>query len=333
VDSYGLPLMQQPQLQQHFHQQAALFPPATFLKQDEPVQDNLVVFKTDFNPDFQTFNYEEQYQGSSHQQDKYGNAYEEQEESENAPSVTVVRKSPESTITSFQEQFEHQNRYESKSNTVNEEDAYYDNTGKSTDKENSQEDYEEENNNSSQNEDGSSTSYIPNGPLVTSYYTTLPNREAAETLATLAAAGNINSNLVNHIRKSEDQGSVPIRGNVPVEEDYAEEDEQGQRQEEESEQSSVQINKPVTTLQRPKETEEEEGDRPSREHEQRHPGIHATKHEEELQEDTEYMDYGAESDEQGYKDDQGPAESVDLQDATPANTDLQFGARIRPKRN
>ncbi|PNF19960.1 hypothetical protein B7P43_G09967, partial [Cryptotermes secundus] len=158
-----MPLMLQPQLQQHFHQQAAVFPPATFLKQEEPVQDNLVVFKTDFKPDYQTFNYEEQYQGSSHQQDKYRNAYDEQEESENVPSVTVVRKSPESTITSFQEQFEHQKTHEAKLNSVTEEDIYYDNTATNPDNENTQEDYEESNNNANQNEGDSSTTYVSNG--------------------------------------------------------------------------------------------------------------------------------------------------------------------------
>lgn len=342
VDSYGLPLMQQPQLQQHFHQQAALFPPATFLKQEEPVQDNLVVFKTDFNPDYQTFNYEEQYRGPSQQQDKYRNAYDEQEGSENAPSVTVVRKSPESTITSFQEQFENQNPYESKSNSVTEEDAYYDNTETNPDNENNQGDYEENNNNNaSQNEDGSPTSYVSNGPLVTSYYTTLPNREAAETLATLAAAGNINSNLVNHIRTVEDQSSAPIRGDAPVEEDYAEDEEQVGHVglEEETEEQAPQINKPLSTFQRPKEAEEQATVRLNGGDKQRHSGIHALKPEEEVQEEEEYMDYGSELDQQGYKHDQGAAGNTDVekkpheQDTTPINTNLQFGARIRPKRN
>jgi hypothetical protein len=331
VDSYGLPLMQQPQLQQHFHQQAALFPPATFLKQEEPA---LL-----FNPDYQTFNYEEQYQGPSQQQDKYRNAYDEQEGSENAPSVTVVRKAPESTITSFQQQFENQNPYESKSNSVTEEDAYYDNTETNPDNENSQGDYDESNNNNaSQNEDGSPTPYVSNGALVTPYYTTLPNREAAETLATLAAAGNVNSNLVNHIRNVEDQSSAPIRGDAPVEEDYAEDEEQvGQ---EEGEEQAPQINKPLSTYQRPKETAGQEAVGLSGADKQRHSGVHALNpQEEEVQEEAEYMDYGAELDQQGYKHDHGAAGNTDVdnkqheQDTTPTNTNLQFGARIRPKRN
>jgi hypothetical protein len=334
VDSYGMPLMLQPQLQQHFHQQAAVFPPATFLKQEEPVQDNLVVFKTEFNPDYQTFNYEEQYQSPSHQQDKYRNAYDEQEESENAPSVTVVRKSPESTLTSFQEQYENQKTYESKSNSVTEEDAYYDNAATNPDNENSQEDYEENNNNAGQNEDGSSTSYISNGPLATSYYTTLPNREAAETLATLAAAGNINSNIVHHIRNVEDS-SAPLPGDVPVEEDYAEDEEK----EKENEEPLPPINKSQNTFQRQKETEEQETVRLSSEHKQQHPVIHPLKPEEEVQEEPEYMDYSEELELQGYKHDQGAAGDTDQEkkqheeDVTPANTNLQFGERIKPKRN
>lgn len=336
VDSYGMPLMLQPQLQQHFHQQAAVFPPVTFLKQEEPLQDNLVVFKTDFKPDYQTFNYEEQYQGSSHQQDKYRNTYDEQEGSENAPSVTVVRKSPESTITSFQEQFENQKTYESKSNAVTEEDTYYDDTVTNQDNENSQEDYEESNNNASQNEGGSSTSYVSNGPLATSYYSTLPNREAAETLATLAAAGNINSNLVNHIRNVEDQSSTPIRGDVPVQEDYAEE-EKGEG--EESEQSPLQINTSLNTFQRPKESETPETVRFSSEHKQQHSNIRPHKTEEEVQEEPEYMDYSEDLELQGYKHDQGSLGDTDVEkkqhkeDVTPTNTNLQFGERIRPKRN
>lgn len=33
------------------------------------------------------------------------------------------------------------------------------------------------------------------------YYTTLPNRETAEKLAALAAAGNVNSHLIGHLKK------------------------------------------------------------------------------------------------------------------------------------
>lgn len=337
VDSYGMPLMLQPQLQQHFHQQAAVFPPATFLKQEEPVQDNLVVFKTEFNPDYQTFNYEEQYQSSSHQQDKYRDAYDEQEESENAPSVTVVRKSPESTITSFQEQFENQKTYESKSNTVPEEDTYYDNTATNPDNGNNQEDYEENHNNVNQNEDESSTSYISNGPLATSYYSTLPNREAAETLATLAAAGNINSNLVNHIRNVENQSSTPIRGDVPVEEDYAEEEKDDE--EEESEESPPQINTSLNIFQRPKQAEPQDTVRLSSGHKQQHSIIRPLKPEEEVKEEPEYMDYSEDLELQGYKHDQGSVGDTNVEqkqhkdDVTTTNANLQFGARIRPKRN
>lgn len=334
LNSYGVRLVQQPQLQQHFHQQASVFPPANFLKQEEPVQNNLAVFNTEFKPDYQTFNYEEQYQGSSHPQDNYRVAYQEQDESENSPSVTVVRKSPESTVTSFQDQLENQNAYESKSNSVNEEETYYDNAATNTENENNPEDYEENNNN--QNEAESSTSNGGSGALATSYYTTLPNREAAETLATLAAAGNVNSNLINHIRNGETESATPIQGDAPVEEDYIEEEEE----EEESEDPSPEISKPAN-LQRPKETEVQQTTRFTSEHMDRRPMIHPSQHQEQIQEDTEYVDYSADVDQQGLKHGQdtiGDTESGNKEqnkgnNTKSTNTNLQFGARIRPKRN
>jgi hypothetical protein len=152
----------------------------------------------------------------------------------------------------------------------------------------------------------------------------LPNREAAETLATLAAAGNINSNLVHHIRNVE-QSSAPIRGDVPVEEDYAEDEEK----EKESEETPPPI----------KDTEEQERVRLSSEHKQQHSVIHQLKPEEEVQEEPEYMDYSEELEPQGYEHDQEVAGDTDVEkkqhkeDETPTDTNLQFGARIRPKRN
>jgi hypothetical protein len=336
LESYGVRLVQQPHLQQHFHQQASLFPPATFLKQEEPVQDNLAVFKTEFNPDYQTFNYEEQYQGSSHQQGNYRGAYPEQEESENSPSITVVRKSPESTVTSFQDQLENQNIYEPKSNSVNEEETYYDNTATNPENENNPEDYEENHNNSNQNEAESSTSYGGSGALVTSYYTTLPNREAAETLATLAAAGNVNSNVINHIRNGEQENVTPNRGDAPVEEDYVEEEDE----EEESEHPFPQTSKPVN-IQRPKETKVQEATRFSSEHRETRPGVHPAHHQDQIQEDTDYVDYSVDVDEQGPEHEQetigntesGKKEQNKGNNTKSTNTNLQFGARIRPKRN
>ena len=335
-NSYGVRLVQQPQLQQHFHQQASVFPPANFLKQEEPVQNNLAVFNTEFNPDYQTFNYEEQYKGSSHQQDNYRGDYQEQDESENSPSVTVVRKSPESTVTSLQNQLENQNLYEAKSNSVNEEETYYGNTATNTENENNQEDYEENHNNSNQNEAESSTSYGGSGALATSYYTTLPNREAAETLATLAAAGNVNSNLINHIRNGETQSVTPKGADVPVEEDYVEEEEE----EQEGEDPSPQTSKPAN-FQRSKETEVQETTGFSSEHMDRLPVGHPSQHHEHIQEDTEYVDYSEDVDQQGLQHGQetigntepGKKEQNKGDNTKSTNTNLQFGARIRPKRN
>ncbi|XP_015116461.1 putative uncharacterized protein DDB_G0271606 [Diachasma alloeum] len=51
----------------------------------------------------------------------------------------------------------------------------------------------------------------------TPFYTTLPNREAAEKLAALAAAGNVNSQLMGHIRKQQKkQESEEAQGDEPL---------------------------------------------------------------------------------------------------------------------
>ena len=336
LNSYGVHLVQQPQLQQHFHQQAPVFPPANFLKQEEPVQNNLAVFNTEFKPDYQTFNYVEKYQSSSHPQSNYREAFQEQDESENSPSVTVVRKSPESTVTSFQGQLENQNVYEPKSNSVNEEETY-DNTATNPENENNPEDYEESHDNNNQNEAESSASYGGSGAPATSYYTTLPSREAAETLATLAAAGNVNSNLMNHIRNGETEIVTANRGDTPVEEDYVEEEEE---EEEESEDTTPQISKP-SNFPRPKETEVQETTRFSSEHMDRRPVVNPSQHQEHIPEDTEYVDYSADVDQQGLQHgqetigntDSGKKEQNIGNNPKSTNTNLQFGARIRPKRN
>ncbi|KAL6260027.1 hypothetical protein P5V15_009933 [Pogonomyrmex californicus] len=44
---------------------------------------------------------------------------------------------------------------------------------------------------------------VPHNVISTRFYTTLPNREAAEKLAALAAAGNVNSRLIGQLRKQE----------------------------------------------------------------------------------------------------------------------------------
>jgi len=278
----------------------------------------------------------EKYQSSSHPQSNYREAFQEQDESENSPSFTVVRKSPETTVTSFQGQFGNQNVYEPKSNSVNEEEAYYDNTATNTENENNPEDYEENHENSDQNEAESSASYGGSGALATSYYTTLPNREAAETLATLAAAGNVNSNLINHIRNGETEGVTPNRGDAPVEEDYVEEE----MEEEEIEDPAPQISKPANPP-RPEETEVQETTRFSIEHMDRRPVVHPSHHQEHIQEDTDYVDYSADVDQQGLKHGQetigntesGKKEQNKGNNTKSTNTNLQFGARIRPKRN
>jgi len=44
---------------------------------------------------------------------------------------------------------------------------------------------------------------VDDSPMSTRFYTTLPNREAAEKLAALAAAGNINSHLIGQLQKQQ----------------------------------------------------------------------------------------------------------------------------------
>jgi hypothetical protein len=231
-------------------------------------------------------------------------------------------------VTTFQEEFENQNDYEPKVNSVKEEDNYYETVATEVENDNVQEDYEEGNNSANQNEASAyySQGDDSNSAIATSYYTTLPNREAAETLATLAAAGNINSNLVSHIMNGEKEGDEPTRGDAPVEEDYAEE-------EVESEHTTAQIS-------RPKETEVQEATRLRAEQRQRRPvSPPPPQPEEEVQEDPEYADYATDLDKQGSKYGQGGAGNTESErkqqnkeDTESTDVNLEFGARIRPKR-
>ncbi|XP_015432106.1 PREDICTED: probable serine/threonine-protein kinase yakA [Dufourea novaeangliae] len=54
--------------------------------------------------------------------------------------------------------------------------------------------------------------------ISTQFYTTLPNREAAEKLAALAAAGNVNSQLIGHLRKQQQQQQQQLQETVQNEE-------------------------------------------------------------------------------------------------------------------
>ncbi|KAJ9582242.1 hypothetical protein L9F63_003371, partial [Diploptera punctata] len=307
---------QQPQ-SQHY-QQTNLFPNSNYI-----TQDNQGGIKTDFNPEFQSFNYEEQYKNAGGQE-VYSGEYQEQEGSENVP---VVRKSPEGTLTSYQNE-----NYEQKSNSLSEGNSYYDNDANNADG------YEKSNNND-QN-DSKQYSYFPqvdggNGALGSSYYTTLPNREAAETLATLAAAGNINSHLANMKNgrqedraqvTEDDKDSVPA---VPQEEEgeeeeeieYVEEEEEEEGDEEQPEVTPVpaptqppQITKPVPVVyQRQKENDVRASIRfPSRQN-LRKPSVPIREEGTENEEETRQSD------------------STEETQQKPSN--VQFGTRIRPKRN
>ncbi|XP_015588469.1 putative uncharacterized protein DDB_G0271606 [Cephus cinctus] len=68
----------------------------------------------------------------------------------------------------------------------------------------------------SSNQQGQSTYFTKvgkDGSIATQFYTTLPSREAAEKLAALAAAGNVNSHLIGQLRKHQEsqqnEGPMP----------------------------------------------------------------------------------------------------------------------------
>ena len=327
VDSYGVPLNQQPQLQQHYHQQTALFPNSNFLTQGN--QNNAGTLKTvqgDFSPDFQTFNYEEQYKNAGIPSESYSGDYQEQEGSENVPAVTVVRKSPESTLTSYQKE----NNYEQKANSLIEDNPHYDSNAANVGTDVNSEDYEEPNNDDNQNEPKAPTAYYSqidsgNGALSSSYYTTLPNREAAETLATLAAAGSISSHLANHLRNDEQENRTPAPKNPQPEEEVEEEEYEDEEEQEQPEVTPAppppqppQIIKPVV-YQRQKETDVRGSTRyPNsniRQQYQRRPAIPSR---EETNEDSEDTDYDTDQDSQGTR--QRETNEVNV-----AKTDTDYG--------
>ncbi|CAB0044898.1 unnamed protein product [Trichogramma brassicae] len=54
-------------------------------------------------------------------------------------------------------------------------------------------------------EKAAAANYLEDKGLTSQFYTTLPNRDAAETLAALAAAGNVNSQLIGQLRKQQQE--------------------------------------------------------------------------------------------------------------------------------
>lgn len=213
VDSYGTPLVQQPQLQQHFMQQANLPLPQNqvfhpeYVNQIQDVPDSV---KNNFKPQFHTFNYEEQSRHKSVPNDfaqsrVTGDYQIEPETSENNPSVSVQTPNEALAQTQYVQQ-------------------YFANT--------------EENVNENVVEDESDkeatrilSQLASNGEVSPNmFYTSLPNREAAEALASLQAAGNVNSNLMKNLPQN-DQPSNGMRIYVPDEEESEEMQTSGETEE------------------------------------------------------------------------------------------------------
>lgn len=197
VDSYGTPLANQPQLQQHFMQlqttpisqisvsggNQPLFQPEFNQIQDVPqsVKDNFQ------KPQFHTFNYVEQGHAQSRNQDY---------ESQSTENVAVV-KTPNDAVS--QSQYVQQYFINNDENNINENNVE---TEEQNDKE------------ATRILTQLATKEVP--PNM--FYSTLPNRETAETLATLQAAGNVNSNLMKNIQHEQNT----MRIYVPDDEDNEE---------------------------------------------------------------------------------------------------------------
>lgn len=189
VDSYGTPLVQQPQLQQHFMQQAhqsAPVPVSTnnqqFFQSDllSHIQSVPQSVKDNFKPQFHTFNYEEQSRSKPiavdfAQSRVTGDFNLEPETSENNPSISI--QSPNEALA----QTQYVQQYFTNSDDINVNENNVETEGQ-TDKEATR----------ILSQLASAGEVSPN-----MFYSTLPNREAAEALASLQAAGSINSNLMS----------------------------------------------------------------------------------------------------------------------------------------
>uniref|UniRef100_A0ABD2W2A9 Uncharacterized protein n=1 Tax=Trichogramma kaykai TaxID=54128 RepID=A0ABD2W2A9_9HYME len=60
-------------------------------------------------------------------------------------------------------------------------------------------------------EKAAAANFLEDKGLTSQFYTTLPNRDAAETLAALAAAGNVNSQLIGQLRKQQQEQRQRLR--------------------------------------------------------------------------------------------------------------------------
>lgn len=211
VDSYGTPLVQQPQLQQHFMQQANLPVQQTLFQPEvlNQIQDVPESIKNNFKPQFHTFNYDEQSRQnavpSEFAQSRVTGDYQiEQETSENNPTISVQSPNEALAQTQYVQQYFANNDDNVNENVVEDE----------TDKEATR----------------ILSQLASNGDVSPNmFYTSLPNRETAETLASLQAAGNVNSNLMKNIPQNDQPSGMRIY--VPDEEDSEEMETSGETEE------------------------------------------------------------------------------------------------------
>lgn len=224
VDSYGTPLVQQPQLQQHFTQQqahqSAPVPQVSglnnqfqqeFLNQVQSEVSQSV--KNNFKPQFHTFNYEEQGRNKNVPNDfaqsrVTGDYSLEQETSENNPSVAI--QSPNEALA--QTQYVQQYFINSDDNNVVNENIV------------------EQELPSDKDATRIFTQLASNGEVAPNlFFSSLPSREAAEALATLQAAGNVNSNLMKISQQNEQNTNTnQMRIYVPDEEESDDMDTSGE---------------------------------------------------------------------------------------------------------
>ncbi|XP_063221530.1 putative NAD(+)--arginine ADP-ribosyltransferase Mav [Bacillus rossius redtenbacheri] len=280
LDTYPLPLLQQPQLQQHIlQQQAAGFPPALLqFRQHGEVADNSLALRSggeEFRPQLQSFSYEEhaadqaQYSSRPHFTQVLDQGDEEAAGS--APEPQVVRGTGEAAGGAAREGQDSANEVEDPGKA-----ALY--------------------------------SKVAQGAQL---YSSLPSREAAEALATLAAAGNVNSHFMSRLNGESSPEEDDNQGYG--EEDQDQDQDQDQEQEEEEEEYDNQPSSttaPATTT---------PGRRLPQTYQQQRQRYQPQPARAQL---TGYYQVGQEEE----------ADEPSSEDPE-AGHELQFGARIRPKRD
>ncbi|XP_049782599.1 uncharacterized protein LOC126184268 [Schistocerca cancellata] len=326
VDSYGVPIGQQPQLvyQTALPQQQGVDALSSF----HTTPDNGLLLQGDLQSPFHTYNYPHQFHTVDSNADHFANSqsyYSEQEASDSIPRVTVLRKTPESHGKPLDEHSSNGAQDDSLSEQDSAETSYY--SGKVESVPARTDDSETRTGNgtpSFYSQIGSGGS----GVVSTSFYTTLPSKEVADSLASLQAAGSLNTNTVNnkkstpapnrnsihtadqivHVGDKVPEGQETKDANPPA--DNETKAENSQDYEEHVEYVEYEDDPPTT------DNKDENDDSYSNHHTQDTSGhLHSNKQ--------QYSDYYQPS-----YDDNSPDESEDA-----AEPSLEFGARIRPKRS